>query len=160
MARPRIKRTHRGEYLLRLPAAERELLRTVPRQLRALLTEGDPGTDPALRRLFPPASLEDDRLRAEFQRLTRDELLAGRLAAAETMERTADADRLSEEELLAWLSAINDARLVLGTRLDVTEETTAGDFAALPGDDERVQMYAAYAYLTFLEDQLVEALSG
>lgn len=157
---PRIKRSRRGGYLVRLPAAERELLRTVPRQLRTLLTEGDPAADPALRRLFPPASLEDERLRAEFERLTRDELLAGRLAAAETMERTADAERLTEEELLAWLSAINDVRLVLGTRLDVTEETTFEDFAALPEDDERVRMYAVYAYLTFLEDQLVEALSA
>lgn len=160
MAFPRIKRTRRGEYLVRLPAAERELLRTVPRQLRTLLTEGDPAADPALRRLFPPASLEDERLRAEIERLTRDELLAGRLAAAETMERTADAERLTEEELLAWLSAINDVRLVLGTRLGVTEETTFEDFAALPEDDERVRMYAVYAYLTFLEDQLVEALSA
>lgn len=156
----RIKRTRRGDFLVRLPAAERELLREVPRQLRALLTEGDPTADPALRRLFPPASLEDERIRAEFERLTRDELLAGRLAAAETMERTADAGRLTEDELLAWLSAINDVRLVLGTRLDVTEETTVEDFAALPEDDERVRMYAVYAYLTFLEDQMVEALSG
>lgn len=160
MAPARIKRTRRGDFLVRLPSAERELLRTVPRELRVLLTEGDPTADPALRRLFPPASLEDEQLRAEFERLTRDELLAGRLAAAETMERTADAGRLSEEELLAWLSAINDLRLVLGTRLDVTEETTPEDFAALPEGDERVRMYAVYAYLTFLEDQMVEALSG
>jgi len=160
MAPARIKRTRRGDFLVRLPAAERELLRRVPRELRTLLTEGDPSRDPALRRLFPPASLEDERLRAEFERLTRDELLAGRLAAAETMERTADAGRLSEDELLAWLSAINDVRLVLGTRLEVTEETTAEDFAELPEDDERVRMYAVYAYLTFLEDQVVEALAG
>jgi hypothetical protein len=149
MAPARIKRTRRGDFLVRLPAAERELLRRVPRELRTLLTEGDPSRDPALRRL-----------RAEFERLTRDELLAGRLAAAETMERTADAGRLSEDELLAWLSAINDVRLVLGTRLEVTEETTAEDFAELPEDDERVRMYAVYAYLTFLEDQVVEALAG
>lgn len=159
MAPARIKRTRRGDFLVRLPAAERELLREVPRQLRPLLTEGDPAEDPALRRLFPPASLEDERVRAEFERLTRDELLAGRLAAAETMERTADAGRLAEDELLAWLSAINDVRLVLGTRLDVTEETTPEDFAGLPPDDERVRMYAVYAYLTFLEDEVVRALS-
>ncbi|GBC87844.1 hypothetical protein HRbin12_01862 [bacterium HR12] len=160
MAGARIRRTRRGDFAVRIPAAERELLRAVPSELRRLLTEGDPASDPALRRLFPPASLEDERLRAEFERLTRDELLAGRLAAAETMARTADADRLTEDELLAWLATVNDVRLVLGTRLDVTEETTVEDFAGLPEDDERVRMYAVYAYLTFLEDQMVAALAG
>ncbi len=160
MRGPRIRRTRGGGFALRLPAAERELLRAVPAELRRLLTEGDPTADPALRRLFPPASLDDEGLRAEFERLTRDELLAGRLAAAETMARTADAERLSEDELLAWLGTVNDVRLVLGTRLDVTEETSFEDFAALPPDDERVRMYALYAYLTVLEDQMVEALAG
>ncbi len=156
----RIKRTRRGDFLVRLPPTERALLRRAPEELRTLLAEGDPARDPALRRLFPPASLEDEGLRAEFERLTRDELLRERLAAAETMARTADAGRLSEDELLAWLAVVNDVRLILGTRLDVTEETTFEDFAALPEDDERARTYALYAYLTFLEDQMVAALAG
>ena len=157
MAGARIRRTRRGDFAVRIPAAERGLLREVPAELRRLLTEGDPASDPALQRLFPPASLEDEELRAEFERLTRDELLAGRLAAAETMARTAQADRLTEDELLAWLGTVNDVRLVLGTRLDVTEGTTVEDFA---GDDERLRMFAVYAYLTFLEEQMVAALAG
>ena len=47
----RVRRTRRGDFQLRIPAQEREVLRGLPGQLRALL-----GTDdPALERLFPPA---------------------------------------------------------------------------------------------------------
>lgn len=159
MAFERVKRTRKGDFQVRLPAGERELLRTLPEQLRELLT-GDPTTDAALRRLFPAPTSDDEALNSEYERLTRGDLLEERLAAVDTMERTLDAERLSEDELVAWLSAINDLRLVIGVRLDVTEETTVEDFATLPDDDPAVQMYALYSYLTFLEDHLVGALSG
>jgi hypothetical protein len=159
MAFERVKRTRKGDFQLRLPAAERELLRTLPEQLRLLLTRGA-AEDPALKRLFPPPTMDDEAINAEFERLMRDELVAERLAAVETLERTIEADRLSEDDLGAWLSAINDLRLVLGVRLEVTEETTAADFASRPDDDPLVQMYAVYSYLTFLEDHLVSALAG
>ena len=160
MAFERVKRTRRGDFVVKLTPSERELLRALPEQLRTVLTEGDPAADPALRRLFPPATLDDARINAEFERLMREELLAERLGSLETMERTLEADRLSEDELVAWLAAINDLRLVIGVRLDVTEETTAADFASLPDDDPRVGMYATYSYLTFLEDHVVSALAG
>lgn len=159
MAFERVKRTRRGDFQVRLPAGERALLGELPGQLRELLSEGD-ATDPALRRLFPAPTLDDAAINKEFERLMRDELVAERLAALETMERTLEAERLSEEELVAWLSAINDLRLVLGVRLAVTEETTAADFAELDDEDPRVQMYALYSYLTFLEDHVVTALAA
>ncbi len=159
MAFERVKRTRRGDFTLKIPEPERRILRELPAQLRELLEHGDPN-DPALRRLFPPATLDDRQTNAEYERLMRDDLLAERLGALETMERTLEADRLTEEELTAWLAAINDLRLALGVRLAVTEETTAADFAALPDDDPKVQAYAAYTYLTFLEDHGVAALAG
>src|SRR3990172_3424488 len=109
---------------------------------------------------FPAPTLDDESINAEFERLMRGDLLAERLASLETMERTLEAERLSEEELVAWLSAINDLRLVIGVRLDVTEGTTAADFSALPDDDPRVRTYALYSYLTFLEDHIVGALGS
>ena len=39
------------------------------------------------------------------------------------MEASIDADRLTEDQLLSWLGVLNDLRLVLGTRLEITEET-------------------------------------
>ena len=47
------------------------------------------------------------------------ELLDGRRAALELVAETVDHDRLSAEEADTWLRALNDLRLVLGTRLDV-----------------------------------------
>ena len=38
------------------------------------------------------------------------------------MERTVDAKVLTAAELTAWMQVLNQARLVLGTRLDVTED--------------------------------------
>jgi hypothetical protein len=152
----RVKRVRGGRFALRITAAERDVLRSLPAQLRQLLTGQDAGTDPDLRRLFPPAYLDDPQKAAEYDGMVRDDLRAERLAAIEVMERTIDSDRLSEEELLAWLSAINDLRLVLGTRLDVPEDLSELDMR--PGDP-RNESLALYAYLSILEEDAVAALS-
>jgi hypothetical protein len=47
--------------------------------------------------------------------------------------------------------------LVLGLRLDVTEELDASRIA---DDDPRAPMFGMYAYLTWLEEQAVGALSA
>jgi Domain of unknown function (DUF2017) len=152
----RVKRSRLGGYIVRLPSAEREVLGTLPPMLRALLSEQDPD-DAALRRLFPSAFLDDEKAAAEFDSVVRDDLMGQRLAAIETLERTLGSDRLSEEELSAWLASVNDLRLVLGVRLAVTEESTPEEFG---GDPETEQAYALYAYLSYLEEEMVEALAG
>lgn len=158
MAFGRVKRTRKG-FALRIPPAERDVLRTLPGQLRGLLTEGAATTDPVVRRLFPSAYPDEPERAAEFDAMVRDDLVAQRMQAIDVMERTIDAERLSEDELVAWLSAINDLRLVLGTRLDVTEEMTELDVGVAP-EDPRAQMFALYAYLSYLEEDVVGALSG
>ncbi len=150
---PRVVRETDGRFRLELPREERDVLRTLPAQLRELLAEEG---DPALRRLFPPAYADDPTREAEFREMVRDELLEGKLAAIATMEATIDAERLTEDELLAWLGALNDLRLVLGTRLDVSEETDFEDFEG----DAREGVAALYWYLGALEEDIVEALAG
>ena len=154
MALRRIKRTRRG-FELRLPAAERDVLRTLPSQLRTLLDAGE-REDPAMRRLFPAAHLDDAAAAEEFDGFVRDDLTEQRRRSIDEMTRTLDAPTLTEDELLAWLGVVNDLRLVLGVRLAVTEETTPGDFE---GDDEAAATYALYAYLSYLEEEVVDALS-
>ena len=149
----RVRRTRSGEFELRLPDAERALLRELPSQMREILDTEDPVLD----RLFPAAYPDDEEHEAQFREMVRDDLRRGRRQAQSVMERTLDAERVSEEELLAWLSTINDARIVLGTRLDVTEEL---DISDIDDRDPRAPMYAAYGYLTWLEEQAVEALSA
>jgi hypothetical protein len=142
-----------GAVELRLSRDERSLLAGLVEELRALL-EGAPG-DPSLRRLFPPAYDEEDDERG-YRDLMGGELLDGRRTALKLVAETVDHDRLSAEEAETWLRALNDLRLVLGTRLDVQEDTFADE---LRSDDPRAPALAVYGYLSWLQEQLVEALS-
>jgi len=148
-----VERVGAGEIRLRLSREERELLRRLPRELRALV-DGRPEA-PDLRRLFPPA-YEDPDSEAEYRRLTRGELVEGRREALRVLEETVGRDRLTEEDLHAWLGALNDLRLVLGTRLGVTAETYERELDPL---DPRAHELAVYAFLTWLQEQVVEALA-
>jgi len=152
-SRPIVERTADGNYRLRLSTEERELLRSLPRQLRELLG----ADDPSLRRLTPPAYPQDDRKEAEYRELVGGDLEAQRRRALQTMEATLDAEKLDEEQITAWLGSLNDLRLVLGTRLDVTEEMYE---EGLPEQDERSPAFALYLYLGWLEEQIVAALAS
>ncbi len=88
--------------------------------------------------------------------MTRDDLTAGRLESLRILEETVDAERLDDEQMDAWLHALNDLRLVLGTRLDVTEDP-ARDEALLSGD--QAELFTVYAYLGWLVEQAVRALA-
>lgn len=149
--RRRVQRTRRGTYELRLPEAEQALLRSLVDQLRELLLAGT--DDPSVRRLFPTAYHDDVERDREYQQLVRDELLERRLAALATVEATGTTGELDDEQLGAWLRALNDLRLVLGTRLDVGEEPRLVD-----EDDPDAPAYAVYEYLGFLLSEVVDAL--
>jgi hypothetical protein len=144
-------------FALRLSEGERDLLRGLCGQLRDLLRDADPVGDPAIARLFPPAYPDDPLRNLDFERTAGGELLAGRLAAVDVVETTVDADHLSEEEVLAWLGSVNSLRLVLGTRLGLTEETTETDYPEGHADRDA---YGMYLYLTWLESGIVDSLSA
>ena len=150
---PPIERTPGGDFRLRLSAGERDLLRALPAELRSLL-ESDPD-DPSLRRLFPPAYEDDDAGEDEYQRLVGDELLAGRRRALQLLEETADRERLRQDEVHSWLGALNDLRLVLGTKLGVSEELYE---RGVDPRDPRAREHAVYLYLAWLQEELLHAL--
>jgi hypothetical protein len=149
----RIQRDRKGGYRLRLPPEERELLRSLPEQMRDVLRTDDP----ALRRLFPSAYPDDTEADDEFRRLMREELLEGKLAALRIVEETAGADRLTGEQLEGWLGALESLRLYLGTQLDITEEVYERD---LDPDDPAAAPLALYGYLSWLQEEAVAALSS
>ena len=64
---------------------------------------------------------------------------------------------LTAEQVDAWLAVLNDARLTLGVRLNITEDFEP---VALDPANEEAAAYAAYAWLTYLEDEMVQALIG
>jgi hypothetical protein len=150
-----IQRDREGGYRLELPREERALLASLPRQLREVLQAEE--RDPGLRRLFPPAYADDAEADDEYRRLMRAELLEGKLAALRVVEETAFAEHLTEEDLEGWLGAIESLRLYLGTQLDVTEATYE---RALDPDDPDAPALALYGYLSWLQEEAVEALSA
>lgn len=142
-----LRRNRQGRFVLNLSPGERSLLRQLPAELKVLLAEPD---DPGLRRLFPPAYSDDDEASAEYRRLMQSDLLEHHAAALDTLERTSDATELSAGEALAWLSALNQLRLVLGTRLDVSEDD---DPNLLESHEQQI-----YYYLGYLQEHVVDAL--
>jgi hypothetical protein len=151
--RRRVHRTRQGTYEVHLPEPEQTLLVSLVDQLRELLLEST--DDPSVRRLFPTAYNEDPERDREYQQLVRDELLERRLAALATVEATVALPELDEQQLSAWLAGLNDLRLVLGTRLDVSEAPIT-----VAADDPDAPAYAVYEYLGFLLSEVVDALMG
>jgi hypothetical protein len=150
----RIKRSRKGGIDVRLPDTERDFLRGLAPEMRELFGTQD---DPAVGRLFPKAYLDDDQRDAEYRLLAGTELMESHLAALEVLEASVGAERLDEEQAYAWMRAINEVRLVLGTRLDVSEE---GHERPTTADDPRLPAFAAYDYLSQLQAELVDALAG
>jgi hypothetical protein len=85
-----------------------------------------------------------------------DELLTKRIAQVEIVLSTVQETHLTEDQLFAWMGAVNDLRLVLGTRLDVSEET---DLAVDPSHPDSAA-YGLYAYLGWLLELLVDAAAS
>ncbi len=160
MIRRRVKRNFAGGFDLRIPADERDILRSVGPSLREVLvdraTSIEPGEDEAVDRLFPAAYPDDEERQAEFRLLAHDQLLESHLGALAVLEETAGADHLDEAQLLAWMRALNHIRLVLGVRLGVTED---GDERPRSRRDPRAPAFAVYDYLTYLQGEIIEALS-
>jgi len=148
----KVQRARDGSFKLRLTDDERDLVATLTAQLRELLISGESdGTE----RLFPPGYANDAEREAEYHLLTHDELLQSRLAAVDVVEQSLTQTKLTEDELSAWMGAINSLRLVLGSRLDITE-----DMDDIELDDPRAAAYAVYHYLTHLLAEIVDALSS
>jgi hypothetical protein len=113
--------------------------------------------DPVLARLFPDAYREDHEASAEFRRYTETGLRDGKRANADLVLHTIGEGGeivLDAEQAQAWLRALNDLRLALGTRLDITEDTPR----PLDADDPDGAPFAAYDWLTYRQESLVHAI--
>jgi Domain of unknown function (DUF2017) len=118
--------------------------------------------DPVLARLLPDAYRDDPEASGEFRRYTEQGLRSGKAAAARTVLATLPPGggriRLSEPEAQAWLRALNDVRLALGTRLGVTDDFDE-QAADVGPEDPRSAYVGVYQWLGFLQETLVQALS-
>jgi hypothetical protein len=146
-----VRRDRQGGYQLRLAAEDREVLRQLAPQFGQLLDDPE---QPVLRRLFPPAYADAAHAekQEEYRRLMQEDLIERHRQEFELVASTADAEHLSEEQLLGWTRALNSLRLVLGTFLDVQE----GDEGHEPTSTEE----ALYQWLTYVQGEAIEALAG
>ena len=130
---------------------DRTVLREVVPQFTGLLDEPQ---NPVVRRLFPPAYVDpsDVERQDEYRRLMQDDLAERHREELELVAQTADAETLSEGQLLAWTRALNSIRLVLGTYLDVSEDEEP--------DDPEIPEVQLYRWLTYVLGEAIEALSG
>lgn len=120
----------------------------------------EPPEDEALARLLPDAYADDPEAAAEYRRFTEGDLLARKRANIATLLKgleEADATgqvRLTPEAVVAWMLAVNDLRIALGTRLEITEEYEELVDSLSP-DDDRLPAFALYEWLTGFQELLV-----
>jgi hypothetical protein len=120
-----------------------------------------PPEDPVLARLLPDAYRDDPEAAGEFRRYTEQGLRSGKVAAAQTVLDTLPAGgghvRLGPEDAQAWLRALNDVRLAIGTVLGITEDYEA-EMEAASWADPRSAYLEVYHWLGYVQDSLVRAL--
>jgi hypothetical protein len=113
--------------------------------------------DHVLARLLPDFSTDDEDLSAGMRSLHEPELIDAKDGAARVIIETLPAGggrvELTPAQADAWLTALNDIRLALGTALDVSEDMPD----QLPPDDPRGAHLGVYQWLTFVQDALVQA---
>lgn len=153
--------------------------------LAVLFAEGNEGpterpSDPALIRLFPDAyggpgpedrEVDPEELAArsaEFRRFTENDLRTRKREDALAVVRSLDGLapggdgtavlELTGELPLRWLGALNDLRLTIAARLDITEDDESAVLFRLPDDDPRKPMVMAYLWLGGLQETLIETL--
>jgi hypothetical protein len=164
-----------GKITLKLDDAEHGVLSQLFEQMVELLDEpenesgADPlaqllnmggstqiSEDPALARLFPDGYSDDEHASADFRRFTEQDLRAQKASALATVRGTLanwnGKASITDQQAQDWLKALNDLRLVLGTRLEITDDVET-DFEA---DEPGIQLYN---YLTYLQGTLIDSLT-
>jgi hypothetical protein len=148
--------------IMSLAPEEAQFIALLPVELREVFD--GPLDDPAGQRLFPRAYLDptEEKAETEWKAMVHPDIMRQRLDALATV--TASLGRatrqgdfmelaLEPDDVHAWLGVLNDVRLVLGTRLEITE-----DEWAIEPDDPRAGAFGVYAWLSGLQQDLVDQL--
>jgi hypothetical protein len=167
-----------GTYLIRLSAEEAQAVGLAVAQLAGVVQSGhrrpaesaasrpDPADDAVVARLFPDGYRDDPEAAAELRSLTesslREQKIVHAAAVLDDLPLEGGEVRLDSERAEAWLLALNDARLMLGTALDITADTDPmAELDAVAGADPtgtRALGLSLYQFLTALQDSLIEAV--
>ncbi len=172
------QRTATGRVVLRVDDVERGLLMSVARQVMDLVqpaeaspdqdplaaqlgwVDGDVGIsdDPAVARLLPDAYDDPDDAR-DFRRFTENDLRQSKMQHAMTVveEIERSGEKVAVTSTDSWLGLLNDARIAIGTRIQISEDNHE-ELAGLPDGDPRSGLFHVYDWLTFLQESLVRCM--
>ncbi len=172
------QRTATGRIVLRVDQVERGLLGSVARQVIDLVKPEEPSADqdplaaqlgwiegdvqvsddPAVARLLPDAYADPDDAR-DFRRFTENDLRQAKVQHATTVieEIERSGEKITVGSPDSWLGTLNDARIAIGTRIQITEDNHE-ELSHLPEDDPRAGLFHVYDWLTFLQESLVRCL--
>lgn len=159
---------------------ERSVLISIVEDVEALLSPDEsaaqPGVvDPAVMRVFPPASLEDPELAEEIRVLTHADVSNTKLQSLGVVAQELRTGRhrvvVGVGAVEHWLRALNDVRLVLSERLGISDDADAERFYEIAlaatqsdepedtcGDEQTVAMASLYAGITWWQGSLLDAL--
>ncbi|HET6209160.1 MAG TPA: DUF2017 family protein [Jatrophihabitans sp.] len=146
----------RKAALLRVDLAEAEssLLAGLFDDFATMLAAPDLA-DPVYQRLFPDGYTEDEVASAEYRDMVETDLQAGRAGRLQSCRaELPDGDgriSLDREAADRWLRVLNDLRLALGVRLEITEDSELN-----PAEPA----VAIYHWLSAVQELLVETLMG
>lgn len=172
-------------YSLDLSLDEAHILINLVEQLLELLGEGDffhhydqndpfaqlmsmhhevvAPDDPVLMRLLPNA-YADPEAAGDFRRFTESTIRSSKQRVLREVRAQlsilVDEDKAGTVEDLSadtWLMALNDLRLALSVRLEITPESFEF-FESLPDDDPQKSLFAVYYWLGWLQENLLNLL--
>lgn len=184
----------KGErYLARMDAQEREIVVGLLVQARDLLaldeapSSGDPlrdlldglgrspasqqeiaQRDPALRRLLPRASRDDDDVATDFRELAENNIRRAKAAHLQVAIAVLSFDKgskvdLDHEQAKSLMIGVGDVRLILADRLDIQSDEDAEKLHERVGfdrDTDLKTLFAAYyEFLTWLQESLAQTLT-
>ncbi|HXH33854.1 MAG TPA: DUF2017 family protein [Plantibacter sp.] len=176
-----------GPVVLRLDEQETSVLGQLASQLVEMLEDATRAgiatavhLDPAMARLVPEGYRDDPEAAEEFRRFTADDLVDGKVSAAQTVLDAVTATgpeaevpgvvpagheggvavSLVGDTAWTWLRFLNDTRLTIAARLGIEDDTEP--FEPDPTDDDDEQdpqlMMAIYAWLGYLQESIVAVL--
>src|SRR4051794_24548738 len=126
-----------------------------------VLGPAKPPADPALARLLPDFHASDPELASGIRMLREPDLIAMKDASAvrllDSLPRGGGSVHLDAAAAQAWSSTLNDVRLALGVRLDITDDDYEPPADTDPESME-MAIFATYRWLSAVQDSLVNAL--
>jgi len=176
-----------GPVVLRLDEQETSILTQLSSQLVEMLEDATRAglaaaveLDPAMARLVPEGYRDDPEAAEEFRRFTADDLVGGKVSAAQTVlaaltatgpdaqlpgevppgHEDGAAISLGGDTAWTWLRFLNDTRLTIAARLGIEDDVEPFEPAPADGDDEQDPqlMMAIYAWLGYLQESIVAVL--